>query len=136
VHVYWDPAADSGAAPARPALAQHVQLGPALATLRDSTLPNLDELALSVHTFGLHRAPAEILAELLTLPVVGRLRRLVLINIKPDGPAWGHDMARALLQAESLRQIPRVELRLADFDADTGSSLGQRARARPNWYLG
>jgi hypothetical protein len=106
--------------------------------LRQSELPSLEELTLSAHTFPRphDRAPMSgQLIEFLELPLMTQLRRFMLINQHPDDMPWSRDFAEVLLQATSLRTLPRVELRAADFDADTRTWLLEQTRARPNWHL-
>jgi hypothetical protein len=104
-------------------------------TLAESELSSLDELTLCTGPYRLGQAPVLTLAELLALPTIARLRRFTLINYLSDILPWNLDFAEVLVQATSLRSLARVELRAADFDADTSAWLLEQTRARPNWHL-
>ncbi|MFV8749390.1 hypothetical protein ACNOYE_02435 [Nannocystaceae bacterium ST9] len=101
-----------------------------------SEFPNLRELTLHSDLNAARGGPASALANLLALPVVASLERLVIENIYPHpGTCWPVELARVLVGAPALRGALRVELRAADFQADAIALLAECCTRRPHWRL-
>jgi uncharacterized protein (TIGR02996 family) len=106
----------------------------AAAALATSTLPNLRTLALRFDAEVFHGGWPEVpvagmFAELLALPMLAALDRLVLGNVGDPWPAW---VAEILIDAHGLRAVGLVDLREVEFEPDARDLLLAARDRLPN----